>query len=51
MKFRSKTTMTQILDALFNIYSKRVPDVSKITKAMVEQGIVNSQNEIINDHS
>ena len=50
MKFRSKTTMTQILDALFNIYSKRVPDVSKITKAMVEQGIVNSQNEIINDH-
>ena len=50
MKFRSKTTMTQILDALFNIYSKRVPDVSKITKAMVEEGIVNSQNEIINDH-
>ncbi|MEO2099905.1 MAG: DUF1338 domain-containing protein, partial [Flavobacteriaceae bacterium] len=45
-----ETTMTQILDALFNIYAQRVPDVRKITKAMVAEGMVTSQNEIINDH-
>ncbi len=50
MKFQSETIMTQILDALFNIYAQRVPDVRKITKAMVAEGMVTSQNEIINDH-
>lgn len=50
MKFQSETIMTQILDALFNIYAQRVPDVRKITKAMVVEGMVTSQNEIINDH-
>jgi hypothetical protein len=42
--------MTQILDALFSIYAERVPDVNKITHAMVQKGMVNSQDEIINDH-
>ncbi len=50
MKFSSDTVMTRILDELFNIYAKRVPDVKKITSAMIERGIVSSQNEIINDH-
>ncbi len=42
--------MTQILDSLFETYSKRVPDVQKITRAMVERGLVSSQSDIINDH-
>ena len=42
--------MTQILDTLFSIYAERVPDVNKITHAMVQKGMVNSQDEIINDH-
>ncbi|MDC0386028.1 DUF1338 domain-containing protein [Flavobacteriaceae bacterium] len=50
MKFQSKTTMTQILDTLFAVYVKRVPDVKKITDAMVRKGMVTNQNEIINDH-
>ena len=50
MKFASDTVMTRILDELFNIYAKRVPDVKKITSAMIERGIVSNQNEIINDH-
>ena len=50
MQFQSNTTMTQILDALFAIYAKRVPDVRKITAAMVRKGMVASQSEIINDH-
>tara|TARA_B110000285_G_scaffold118664_1_gene134391 strand:+ start:132 stop:1010 length:879 start_codon:yes stop_codon:yes gene_type:complete len=42
--------MTQILDALFSVYANRVPDVRKITKAMIDQGIVANQSDIINDH-
>jgi len=50
MKFETTTTMTQILDALFEVYANRVPDVKKITAAMVQKKMVASQNEIINDH-
>lgn len=50
MKFQSTTPMTQILDALFRVYAARVPDVQKITKAMVTEGMVKSQNDIVNDH-
>ena len=50
MKFSTDTVMTRILDELFNIYAKRVPDVKKITSAMIQRGMVSSQNEIINDH-
>ena len=50
MKFKNRTVMTQILDALFSVYAERVTDVNKITRAMVEKGIVNSQDDIINDH-
>ena len=50
MKFKSNTIMTQILDALFSVYAKRVPDVKKITKAMIDKGMVASQSDIVNDH-
>ena len=50
MKFKSNTTMTQILDKLFKVYAERVPDVKKITNAMLTEGIISSQNDIINDH-
>ena len=50
MKFKSNTIMTQILDALFSVYAKRVPDVKKITNAMIDKGMVASQSDIVNDH-
>ncbi|MEK9739918.1 MAG: DUF1338 domain-containing protein [Flavobacteriaceae bacterium] len=50
MKFANQTIMTKILDALFEVYAERVPDVKKITQAMVERGLVGSQEDIINDH-
>jgi len=50
MKFETTTIMTQILDVLFEVYANRVPDVKKITAAMVQKKMVASQNEIINDH-
>ncbi len=37
MKFETTTSMTQILDALFEVYANRVPDVKKITAAMVQK--------------
>lgn len=50
MKFKRNTKITQILDSLFEVYSKRVPDVNKITSEMIKEGMVSSQTEIINDH-
>ena len=50
MKFKSSTIMTQILDALFKVYELLVPDVRKITQAMVNKGMVDSQTDIVNDH-
>ena len=35
MKFQEKKTINLVLESLFETYSKRVPDVTKITEAMV----------------
>jgi len=50
MKFQEKKTINLVLESLFETYSKRVPDVTKITNAMVSNNIVSNQSEIINDH-
>ena len=50
MKFKNSTKMTQILDALFRVYEGRVPDVRKITKAMIDREMVSDQTAVVNDH-
>ena len=50
MKFKNSTKMTQILEALFDVYEERVPDVRKITEAMIERAMVNDQTGVVNDH-
>ncbi len=50
MKFKHSTPITQILDALFEVYAERVPDVRKITQAMIAEGMVLDQTDIVNDH-
>jgi len=50
MKFKHSTPITQILDALFEVYAERVPDVRKITQAMIAEGMVIDQTDIVNDH-
>jgi len=50
MKFQNKKTINIVLEALFSTYCERVPDVKKITNAMVLKNIVSNQSEIINDH-
>jgi hypothetical protein len=50
MKFKNSTKMTQILDGLFKVYEERVPDVRKITQAMIDKGMVSDQTAVVNDH-
>ena len=42
--------LQQIFDGLMRRYQKRVPDVNKITNALIEKNIINSQADIENDH-
>ncbi|WP_397363874.1 DUF1338 domain-containing protein [Olleya sp. R77988] len=42
--------LDKILNALFTPYKERVPDVNKITQAMVAKGLINDDSEILNDH-
>jgi hypothetical protein len=48
--FSEKSTLDTILNGLFKTYFERVPDVKKITNAMIKKGWVSSQEDIINDH-
>ena len=48
--FSKKSTLDTILNGLFKTYFERVPDVKKITNAMIKKGWVSSQEDIINDH-
>ncbi|MEJ1222407.1 DUF1338 domain-containing protein [Sediminicola sp. 1XM1-17] len=42
--------LARVLDTLFTPYKTRVPDVEKVTAAMIARGIINNENEIVNDH-
>lgn len=48
--FSEKSTLDTILNGLFKTYFERVPDVKKITNAMIKKEWVSSQEDIINDH-
>ena len=51
MKFNSEhATLNTFLNLLFERYQNSVPAVKKITNALVEKGVVESQDAIINDH-
>ena len=50
MIFKEKKTIHKILKSLFETYSERVPDVKKITNALIKKNIIKSQHDIINDH-
>ena len=50
MHLSNKSAISKILQGVFAVYRDRVPDVQKITDAMVSQGIVAGQSEILNDH-
>lgn len=45
-----KKELDQIMEALFTPYRNRVPDVKKISEAMVAKGIIKNEGDIVNDH-
>lgn len=44
------STLEVVLEGLMKRYSERVPDVKKITRAMIEEGVIAHESEIENDH-
>lgn len=50
MEFKENTSLDKILHHLFVPYMERVPDVKKVTNAMIDEGIISSIDDIVNDH-
>ncbi len=50
MNFDSDSALDTILKALFTPYKERVPDVKKISNAMIKHGLIADENDIVNDH-
>ncbi len=50
MHFEENNPLDIVLNDLFEHYRKNVADVDKITNALLEKGVVNSQDDIVNDH-
>jgi hypothetical protein len=43
-------TLEYVLDGLMRRYSERLPDVNKVTDAMITEGIISGKSNIENDH-
>lgn len=50
MTDQAKQALQSVLDGLMRRYKERVPDVAHIISEMVNHGIIDHQNDIINDH-
>ncbi len=50
MKFNSKNPLSELLNGLFKSYAQNVPDVGRITQALISRGIISKQEDIVNDH-
>ncbi|MEE9362915.1 MAG: DUF1338 domain-containing protein [Cellulophaga sp.] len=50
MKFQNNTPLDTIFETLFYPYKTRVPDVAKISQAMIDTKIISHESEIVNDH-
>ena len=43
---KNNSALTTVMDGLMRRYSERVPDVKKITQALVSQGIITNESDI-----
>lgn len=50
MKFHKKKPLDIIFKALFTPYKTRVKDVKKISEAMIKNGMITNEEDIVNDH-
>lgn len=49
-KEESLSTLNYFFTDLFERYKENVPDVNKVTNAMIDQGLIQSEDDITNDH-
>ncbi|SFT01761.1 DUF1338 domain-containing protein [Sphingobacterium wenxiniae] len=50
MHFDEQNPLDIVLNDLFEHYRQHVSDVSKITNSLLTQGVISSQEDIVNDH-
>ncbi|HLS96459.1 MAG TPA: DUF1338 domain-containing protein [Sphingobacterium sp.] len=50
MHFDEQKPLDIVLNDLFNHYRSHVADVSTITNALLKNGVINAQEDIVNDH-
>lgn len=50
MNFDNRSPLDIFLNILFERYSQQVPAVKKITGSLISQGVINGQEDIVNDH-
>lgn len=50
MNFNTKTPLDIFLNELFGRYRDAVPVVDKITRSLIDYGVIHSPDEIVNDH-
>ena len=50
MTTKTTTALTTVMNGLLRRYTERVPDVKKITQALLNQGVISKESDIENDH-
>lgn len=50
MIFEGKSNLNKVLNGLFKTYINAVPDVKKTSSILIENSVIQSQSEIVNDH-
>lgn len=50
MYFNQQTPLDTFLTILFDRYREQVPAVNRVTGALIAEGVIGSQDEIVNDH-
>ncbi len=50
MIFKGKSNLNKVLNGLFETYLNAVPDVKRTSSILIENSVIQSQSEIVNDH-
>ena len=50
MNFNQNSALDRLMSLLFQPYKESVSDVKKVSTALLDRGVIASENEIVNDH-
>lgn len=50
MNFEQNSALDRLMTLLFEPYKESVSDVQKVSNALIDQGVISSEHEIVNDH-